>query len=139
MAHPKNASMRHLTFPILRSPKAFLAIRFRRVFTCSALTRVALHFFQSMPISPSLRELKTFSLLDFKVLTADFNLSCESSLLMASKKSNDGVPFLSRSKSRIAEGKPVRTCIVCGRPQDIYWYCLEDSITTMLVYASFLS
>ncbi|MHA1679529.1 MAG: hypothetical protein ACTSUE_00880 [Promethearchaeota archaeon] len=41
--------------------------------------------------------------------------------------------------TRVAEGKPVRTCIVCGRPQDIYLYCLEDSITTMLIYASFIS
>lgn len=37
--------------------------------------------------------------------------------------------------TRLATGKNVRNCKVCGRPQDPFLYCLEDAFTTLLVHA----
>ena len=39
--------------------------------------------------------------------------------------------------TRESNGKPPRTCGICGRPQDVFLYCLEDAITTLLAHAVF--
>nr|MDO8087406.1 hypothetical protein [Candidatus Sigynarchaeum springense] len=34
----------------------------------------------------------------------------------------------------IADGKPARTCKLCGKEQDVFLYCLEDAIVTILIF-----
>ncbi|MEX2680655.1 MAG: hypothetical protein Q6373_003595 [Candidatus Sigynarchaeota archaeon] len=34
----------------------------------------------------------------------------------------------------MADGKPARTCKLCGKEQDVFLYCLEDAIVTILIF-----
>ena len=34
----------------------------------------------------------------------------------------------------LADGKPARTCRLCNKEQDVFLYCLEDTVVTILIY-----
>lgn len=34
----------------------------------------------------------------------------------------------------LADGKPARSCKLCGKEQDVFLYCLEDTVVTILIF-----
>jgi hypothetical protein len=83
------------------------------------------------------------SLLDFENVIQFKRAGCEflkhAKFMKAAGVEKKDLAFLFPKQAKLsiwnlADGKPPRQCRICGKEQDVFMYCLEDTFVTMLIF-----